>query len=88
MGWPSYVVAIDAGVPGMFSSMAGTNPPETPPMKMELSKAIPAEGSIPYVSGKSKAMASVLVNPGIAPKINPRNTPPTMRNSVFHDEMI
>ena len=62
-------------MPGVFSRIAETEPPNdvapiTPPIMV-----IASHGSMPKVSGIRSAIAVVPPSPGTAPKISPTKTP-------------
>ena len=65
MGAPSKAVTIEAGVPGMFSRIEETRPPEMPPMYSAISKAMARLSLIAKVMGRQIVTAMVAVRPGI-----------------------
>ncbi len=82
IGWPSKVVAIDAAVPGIFIKIADIRPPENPPIYTPISNASPSDITILKVIGKNNAIAIVVERPGIAPKIRPTMTPPSINATL------
>lgn len=86
IGAPSKVVAMEDGVPGIFSRMAATRPPEMPPTYKATNVDKPCTGVIVYVTGRNMMSASVAVRPGTAPKMMPTKTPRTMNPSVSGSE--
>src|SRR5699024_9678885 len=83
IGYPSNVVAIEEGVPGIFISVAEINPPDIPPIYNPIKREKPTIGSIPKVIGKHNAIAIVALRPGIAPKVIPNNTPAVNISNVY-----
>ena len=75
MGAPSNAVTIEAGVPGIFSRIEETRPPEIPPMYSAISSAMALLSLIAKVIGRQMVTAIVAVSPGIAPKILPIRVP-------------
>ena len=75
IGCPSRQVAMEAGVPGIFSKIAEIRPPEIPPIYNAIRTEIPCVAAILYVTGRNMAMAMVAVSPGIQPKMIPTKVP-------------
>ena len=67
-GKPSNVVAIAAGVPGVFIKIAGMASAYIAPTYIPASIIKPAAGSIPKVNGTRRARPMVAVKPGMDPK--------------------
>ena len=74
-GYPSSVVMIEAGVPGMRSSVAVTNPPLTLPTYIDTNRTNACSPLIEKVNGNESAINIAPVNPGIAPTETPRIDP-------------
>ncbi len=81
-GKPSKVVATEEGVPGMPVRMPAIRPPDRPPTNTPSMVANPWIGVMPKVKGRVSTTAMVMVNPGIAPAINPAATPNTISAMV------
>ena len=75
IGDPSKHVTSDAGDPGMFNSIAATNPPLIPPTYTPSRVVTPWFAVIAKVKGSTSDTPSAAVNPGIAPKTIPTNIP-------------
>ena len=75
MRWPSSVVAMLAGAPGILSRMALTAPPATVAVYTDPSRISPPVGSMWKVKGMSRATAMVGLRPGNAPRIRPPAVP-------------
>jgi hypothetical protein len=81
IGYPSIVVMIEAGVPGIRNNVAVINPPLTAPTYMLISRMNAFTGSILNVSGKVRAINIAPVNPGIAPIVIPKIVPRMTKDS-------
>ncbi len=75
IGKPSKVVATEDGVPGMPVMMPAISPPESPPTSTLTIVASPWDAGMPKVKGNVRTTAIAIVNPGMAPAINPPATP-------------
>ena len=82
MGAPSKAVTIEAGVPGMFSRIEETRPPEIPPMYRAISRAMARLSLIAKVMGRQIVTAMVAVRPGMAPKMVPIRVPTATRTTL------
>jgi hypothetical protein len=76
--YPSRVVAADAAVPGILRTMAGIDPAYTPAFHMPKRKRMPVSAGKIKVNGRRMVIAAAAVNPGMAPKTMPTNTPNNM----------
>jgi hypothetical protein len=74
-GYPSKLVAMAEGVPGILIKIAEIDPPYTAPVYKPSKKANETTGSIPKVKGINTAIVIVAVRPGNAPKTIPIRTP-------------
>ena len=81
IGYPSKVVIIEAGVPGILSKVAAIWLPEIPPTYIPINKVIALTLSIKKVKGKVKVINIVVVKPGGGPTTMPRKPP--MKRSTF-----
>ena len=81
IGYPSIVVMIEAGVPGIRNNVAVINPPLTAPTYMLISRMNAFAGSILNVSGKVRAINIAPVKPGIAPIVIPKIVPKMTKHS-------
>lgn len=75
---PSNVVAMDAPVPGIPTSIAEMLPPKIPPLVIPMRKGMPTMGSSLNEIGNSTATARVVVSPGMAPTNMPIVRPMVM----------
>jgi hypothetical protein len=80
MGYPSKVVIMDAGVPGIRNKVAEINPPLIDPTYMETNNTIASAGfCMEKVNGNVSAINMAPVSPGIAPTTIPSETPSTIK---------
>src|SRR5699024_9677108 len=86
-GYPSKTVAAAAGVPGIRIRIEATEPPNVPPINTETIKVIEANGDMPKVKGRSKAIVIVDVSPGIDPTTIPNKTPITIVSKISMDKI-
>ena len=77
---------IDAGVPGMRSSVAVIKPPLTDPTYIATRSASAVWPSMPKVSGKDSEINIAPVSPGIAPTVMPSAVPSTTSNTRLGSE--
>ena len=82
--YPSRTVAADAAVPGMFNTIAGMDPAYTAAFQIPMRKRTPVSDGKAKVSGRRIVMAAAAVRPGIAPNINPTNTPKNMARRLIN----
>ena len=75
IGYPSRIVADEAGVPGVLMRTAGIDPPKIPPLYTPRRSKMPVMGCIENVNGNVKATAMVADMPGIAPPMTPTTMP-------------
>ena len=80
IGPPSNTVAMEEGVPGIFSRMAEIRPPDMPPRYKPTSSEMPFMGSMPKDMGKNRISAMVELRPGMEPKMMPITTPMKIRS--------
>ena len=80
IGYPSKVVMIEAGVPGILSNVAVIKPPLMAPTYMLISRMNALIGSMLNVSGSVNAINIAPVNPGMAPTIIPKIVPKITRD--------
>ena len=84
IGKPSKVVAIAAGVPGMFNRIAGIAPPYIDPLYSPAMRPRATNGLRPKDSGIRIARPMVVVRPGSAPMTIPTNVPTIMASRLSH----
>ena len=84
-GPPSNTVAMEEGVPGIFSKIAEISPPEVAPMNSATSSDNPACGPMVNVRGRHRATAMVAERPGTAPKTIPTATPIAINIMIFSE---
>jgi hypothetical protein len=75
IGYPSKVVMMDAGVPGILNKVAVISPPLTDPTYIDTNRINADSPLIENVRGKVRAINIAPVNPGMAPTMIPRLVP-------------
>lgn len=88
MGWPSSVVIIASGVPGVLNRIAGTAPPTVAPFitpTRKPSTGSSASGVKPKIDsriGSDTAIRNGPASPGVAPPTTPTRKPPRTISTV------